>query len=110
MPMTYLLLKAERYELDTIRRPAEKENLRRSHVPFTGSPRKHPLDEGRILLFLDPFSTHTPYYEFLVEDIVFAEEVGSLVDLEGEAVTMVRVWVRKGRTALHCTPFLVDSL
>jgi inorganic pyrophosphatase len=83
---------------------------RKKHLPFSGSPRKHPQDPGRIILVADPFTPGTFYYEFRVEDIGFAEELPSISNLEGESVPMARIWVRKKSVGIRSIPFLVEDL
>ena len=78
-------------------------------VPFSGSPKKHPYDQDKIVLVTDPFSTHTSYYEFNIADIEGIEELPSLVTIEGKSVTMVRVWLRKGSIAVKAFPFVVED-
>jgi len=109
MPITHLLAHIETYALEKYQHPVDVEDLKNDCVAFSGSPQKHPHDEKKILLIVDPFSTHTSYYEFRGEDITFAEEIGNLVTLEGETVTIVRVWVRKRAVGIHCIPFMVES-
>ncbi len=90
--------------------PYEKrKRLRASHVPFSGSPRAHAMDPNRLLLVADPFSTGSHYLEFSLSDVDFVERLPSLVTLEGESVTMVRVWVRKGSLGLRLSPFVVED-
>jgi inorganic pyrophosphatase len=80
------------------------------HVPFTGSPQKHPYDKAKIILITDPFSTHTSYYEFNIEDIGGAEELPSMATLEGETVSIFRLWVRKGRIGVRVIPFVIEGI
>lgn len=80
-----------------------------THVPFTGTPRKHDHDPGKILLIPDPFSTGTFYYEFFLSDVEYIEKLSSMVNLSGDTLPMVRVWVRKGSLALRSTPFVVED-
>ncbi|MCF6248355.1 MAG: hypothetical protein L3J69_13500 [Desulfobacula sp.] len=37
---------------------------KKNHVPFSGSPRKHPYEQTRVILIADPFSENTFFYEF----------------------------------------------
>ncbi len=83
---------------------------KKNYIPFSGSPRKHPYEQTRVILIADPFSEHTFFYEFNIEDIVFTEELSSISNLKGESVSMVRIWVKKKSIALQCAPFIVDSL
>jgi hypothetical protein len=81
-----------------------------THIPFSGSPRKHPWDETRVILVADPFTDNTFYYEFKVEDVVCAEELSSIANLKGNSVPMVRIWVKQNSVAIHSTPFIVDRI
>jgi len=83
---------------------------KKESISFFGSPRKHPHDQTRAILIADPFSENTFFYEFNIDDIVFAEELPKISNLSGESVSMVRVWVRKKSIALRCTPFIVDTI
>ncbi len=83
---------------------------RNAHLPFSGSPRKHPHDPDRIILVADPFTPSTFYYEFKVKDIGFAEELASITNMEGESVPMARIWVRKKSVGIRSTPFMVEDL
>jgi hypothetical protein len=38
------------------------------------------------------------------------EERPSIVNLDGETVNMVRIWVKKMSIGLHCSPFRVEDL
>ena len=80
------------------------------HIPFSGSPRKHPYDKARVILIADPFTDDTFYYEFRVEDIACAEELSNITNLKGESIPMVRIWVKKQSVAIQCTPFIVDTI
>lgn len=94
-----------------IQKYVNTENLDKSNcISFSGSPRKHPYEQTRVILISDPFSEHTFFYEFNIKDIVFTEELSSISNLKGDSVTMVRIWVKKNSIALQCTPFVVDTL
>lgn len=97
----------QRFEIEAYKKPKHFRDLTTTHVPFTGSPQRHPFDSSKVILFVDPYSTHTAYYEFSAADISYLEELPSIVSPEGEAILMVRVWVKKLSLALRCTPFLV---
>ena len=78
-------------------------------VSFSGAPRKHPHDPEKIILILDPFSSNTVFFEFRLEDIAFAEDLGRLATESGESLIMARVWVKKGSLGLKIQPFEVDE-
>ena len=63
----------QKFELQVYKKPKSIKNLRESHVPFSGSPRKHPYDPDRVILITDPYSTITSYYEFKTEDISYVQ-------------------------------------
>ena len=94
-------------EIQTHKRPKDIRMLRETHVSFTGSPQRHPYDANKAILIADPHSTNTYYYEFNKDDISFLEELPSIVNIEGETVTIVRIWVNKMSVAVRCTPFVV---
>ena len=81
-----------------------------AHIPFTGSPRKHPFDSLKVILVADPFTDNTFYYEFKAKDIAGAEELSSITNLKGESIPMARIWVKKQSVAIQCTPFIVDTI
>ncbi|OGQ85721.1 MAG: inorganic pyrophosphatase Ppa [Deltaproteobacteria bacterium RIFOXYC2_FULL_48_10] len=105
--VNFLELK-DKFEIQTF---GKSQNLDKTkHIPFSGSPRKHPHDPARVILIADPFSDNTFYYEFKAKDIVFAEDLPNITTLAGESVSMVRIWVKKQSIAVRCTPFIVDSI
>jgi len=84
------------------------DKLRMVAVAFTGSPRAN-TEPGKVLLISDPFSQQAFVYEFRALDIVYVEEAPALVMEDGTSVSMVRLWVRKGATALRLMPFHVQD-
>ena len=111
MTLTNVLQKAGKFELQAYRRTADRRRIAETHIAYSGSPFKHPHTPDKVILVADPFSRNTFYYEFSREDIELAEDLPSIVNLENESVTMVRLWVKKGALALRCTPFRVaDTL
>jgi hypothetical protein len=104
MTIEKFLERAKRFELEAYKRFPD---LTLDHVAFSGSPQKHPYDEKKIILIVDPFSTHTFYYQFNMADIEGVEMLPSLVTADGESVTMARVWVKKGSIGLKSFPFVV---
>ncbi len=103
------LQKAEKFQIQAYKRPKNFKSLKKSHVAFTGSPQKHPYDSEKVILVSDPFSTSTFYLEFNKDDITYVEEMPNLVNLEGEAITMARVWVKRASIGVRCTPFFVED-
>ena len=110
MTITRLLQEAQKLEVQAYKKPPNIKTLKEGNIPFSGSPFKHPYDDNKIILVADPYSTNTFYYEFKTEDISFVEELPNIVNIEGENVNMARVWVKKKRIGLRCTPFVVEDL
>lgn len=108
MTLTHLLEVKEKFKIQTYSKPKHLDRL--NHIPFSGSPRKHPTEKGRIILIADPFTANTFYYEFRIEDIAFAEELPSITNIDGDSITMARIWVKKQSVAIRCTPFIVDTI
>lgn len=109
MPITKFLQEAKKFEILTFTQSQHFNDLRETHVPFSGSPHHHPYFEDKFILMVDPYCS-SDYYEFDSNDVDFVEELPSIVNLNGETVTMVLVWVKKQSLALRCSPFVVESL
>lgn len=108
MPIINFLKLKERFEIQRYTRPKAVD---REHcIPFSGSPRKHPDAANKLILIVDPFSANTSYYVFRIESIGFAEELPSITNIEGESVTMVRLWIKRQSKAVQCTPFVVEKI
>ncbi|ACN15393.1 hypothetical protein HRM2_22980 [Desulforapulum autotrophicum HRM2] len=109
MPINTLLDVKGKFEIQTYySRP--KEIDRHNHIPFSGSPRKHPFEKDKIILVADPFTANTFYYEFKIKDIGFAEELANITNIDGDSVAMTRIWVKKKSVSIRCTPFIVDTI
>jgi hypothetical protein len=109
MPITTHLKASEKFEIQTYKQPKDIATLLRTHVAFSGSPRKKANNSGKIILVADPFSTNTFYYEFSTEDISYAEELPSLTSPTGETITMARIWVKKMSIGIRSFPFRVED-
>jgi len=104
------LQKAVAFEIEKYKAPKDARSLSKTHLPYTGAPRKHPLNPDQILLVPDPYNPQSAYLEFRKNDITHVEKLANLTNLEGETVPMARIWVKMGSLAVQCTPFLVSSL
>ena len=60
--MSTFIQKAEKFELEKYKKPRDVKSLLKAHVPFSGSPQKHPHDAEKLILVADPYSTYTYYY------------------------------------------------
>ena len=100
---------APKFQIQAYKKPKDIRDMRKTHVSFCGSPKKHPYDPGKVILVADPFSTDNLYYEFNKNDIAYVEELPNLVNQEGETITMVRVWIKKMSIGIRCSPFIVED-
>jgi len=110
MTTSLLIKETQTLEITKYKRPKDVKNFKKTHVAFTGSPRKHPYDEYKIILVSDPFSRNNHYYEFKADDISFVEELPNIVNMDDEVIPVVRIWVRKRSIGIRCTPFWVEDL
>jgi len=92
------------YEIQTYRSDPPQDAL-----AFTGSPRKHPYDDGKIILIVEPQGGESAIYEFKVSDIVGAQDLPSPVTEAGESYRIVRLWIRRGAVGIRYEPFEVES-
>ena len=108
MPITHFLQEHSKHEIEAVKPQKSKKDLRETHVPFSGTAQKHPYDKNSFILIPDPFNPSF-YYEFANKDVEFAEELTSIVNLDGEAVKMILIWVKKQSIGIRCSPFVVDG-
>lgn len=84
-------------------------NQPKGGVPFTGYPKVHHSEKNKIILVYDPLGAEPTIMEFMLEDILFVEEVPSVVTETGEGVPMIKLWVRRGAVGMIIEPFEVDE-
>ena len=78
-------------------------------LAFTGSPRMHPYDDGKIILLVEPNAGESAIYEFKAADIVGAQDLPSPVTEAGESYRIVRLWIRRGAVGIRYEPFEVEA-
>jgi hypothetical protein len=104
------LEQVKKFELETYKKQKNLKELRKTHVAFSGSPLKHPYDPKKVILVPDPYGGNPFYYEFNNNDINYVDKLPSIVNVDGETVNMVRLWVKKMSTGVVCTPFFVGEI
>ena len=109
MPTESYPQEAPKFQIQAYKKPKDIRLMQKTHVAFSGSPKKHPYDPERVVLVADPFSANNLFYEFTKEDISYVEELPNLVNQGGETITMVRVWVKKRSIGIRCSPFIVED-
>ncbi len=110
MPISHFLKQAKKFDIQLYAKPEKDADLTETHIPFSGSPLRHPYDKEKVILVADPFSTNTFYYEFWQEDITYAEELPSLVNMDGVSIVISRLWIKKKSVGMRCTPFIVEDI
>ncbi|HIJ78475.1 MAG: inorganic pyrophosphatase Ppa [Desulfobulbaceae bacterium] len=108
MPLRNFPKEEKKFEIQTYERPEDEQQLRNTHVAFSGSPQKHPFNPDKVILVSDPYSTNTFYYEFNTSDITYVEELANIVNIEGVVIPMARIWVKRKSIAVRSTPFIVE--
>jgi inorganic pyrophosphatase len=78
-------------------------------VPFSGHPRKHPVEKQKLLLISDPMGENPSMVEFNLNDIVHIEDLHALITENGESLRLVKLWIRKGARGVILEPFEVDE-
>ncbi|MHA1939679.1 MAG: inorganic pyrophosphatase Ppa [Candidatus Thorarchaeota archaeon] len=109
MPDSNLPSETAKFEVQAYEEPSDLSHFRKTHVPYTGSPHKHPYDSRKVILVPDPYGNKRTYFEFKIDDISYVEELPNLVDLAGKVISMARIWVEKGSVALLCSVFVVEE-
>ena len=110
MAVPHFPQKAEKFAIQAYEKPCSIKALKKSHVAFCGLLFKHPHDPEILILSAEPYGSQTFYYEFRIADVSYMEEVSNVISLEGEVVTISRIWVKKGVVGIRCLPFLVDAI
>lgn len=100
----------KKFEIRKYRKEYRLEELVQTHVCFSGSPIKHPIDSSKVVLVSDPYSSSPFYYEFSIDDIGHVEELPHIVRPDGENIAMARMWIKRGSLALRCLPFVVEEI
>ncbi len=78
-------------------------------VPFSGTPRRHPYDAEKLVLVPYPFERERILYEFQLKDILYVEQLSSIVTERGENLPVMKLWVRLGSRAVQLTPIVIKS-
>jgi hypothetical protein len=109
MKTTLFLAQTESLELVRYQKPTDRNELKKTHIAFSGSLRQHPYDPDKVILLSKPYSDNTTFFEFKHDDIDCAEQLPNIVNSSGEDVTMMMLWVKKGCVAIRSTVFIVDD-
>lgn len=86
------------------------DQLRKTHMSFSGSLRQHPYDVNKVILLSESHQESITYYEFDKDDIGFSEKLANIVNSKEEDLTMVTLWIKNGSVAIKSSPFFVKSV
>ncbi|HCX96299.1 MAG: hypothetical protein RDU47_10075 [Spirochaetia bacterium] len=84
-------------------------------VPFLGSIKKHPYDQEKCLVLLLQPQKRMPWFkggeiiELKTRDVQALDELPSAIDLTGTAISVFRIWVKRGAIAVRFEPFEVTD-
>jgi hypothetical protein len=78
-------------------------------ISFMGSPLQHPYENDKFILILDPLSEHTQFIEFAKIDIIYVEELPSIISKTDENIMYAKIWIKTGALALRVEPFIVGK-
>ena len=67
--------KAQRLDVAQFKKPRDLMAISRTHVSFSGSLQKHPVDPNKVVLIPDPHSADQTYVEFNRGDIRYLEKL-----------------------------------
>ncbi|WP_019614683.1 hypothetical protein [Psychromonas ossibalaenae] len=88
---------------------SDRNRLLGEAVPYIGEARQSASDPGKVFLRLSPLSSNGELLEFKTEDVLFAENVETVADKEGETFQIVKIWVRIGSIGIRLEPFSVQD-
>ena len=83
------------------------ENFHLNYTSFEGSPKKHPTDENILILLNSNLSVEKTFFEFSLNTIGNIEDLGTVTDSNGKSNYVVKIWVKKGTTAIKAQPFII---
>lgn len=84
-------------------------------VPFIGSIKKHPYDQEKCLVLLLQTQKRMPWFnggeiiELKMRDVQALDELPSEIDPTGTAISVFRIWVKRGAIAVRFEPFEVTD-
>jgi hypothetical protein len=88
---------------------SDRNRLLREAVPYVGEPKQSASEPGKVFLRLNRLSSNGALLEFKTEDVLFAENVETVVDIEGGTFQIVKIWVRIGSIGIKLEPFSVQD-
>ena len=86
---------------------SSRNRLLNEAVPYVGHPKQSASEPDKIFLRLDPLSSNGTLLEFKTEDVVFAENVETVANKDGEIFQIFKIWIRIGSVGIKLEQFSV---
>jgi hypothetical protein len=86
---------------------SNKNRLLKEAVPYVGHPKQSASEPDKIFLRMDPLLNSGALLEFKTEDIVFAENLETVANENGESFQIFKIWVRIGSVGIKLEQFFV---
>ena len=78
-------------------------------IAFTGYPQQHPTEKNKLILVYEPLGENPAVLEFIIDDILFVEDLPQAVTEKGEGIPLVKLWIRRGAHGMLLEPFEVGE-
>ncbi len=92
MAISAYLSAAPLFEISTY-----SDSIPQDSVAFVGTPKKHPFENDKMILISEQKGIiRANIFEFRLSDVLFVEDMPSIVTEEKENIYLIKIWVRKG--------------
>ncbi|HPC38994.1 MAG TPA: hypothetical protein PLF21_06750 [Exilispira sp.] len=75
-------------------------------VVIVGTPFISPTKKDKIVISPTLFSDNKIFYEFDIKDVITWEELDKIVNSNGTAITLIKLYIKKGTVGLKYEPIL----
>jgi len=86
---------------------SNKNRLLSEAVPYLGHPKQSVSEPDKIFLRQNPLSSDGALLEFKIDDVVFAENVETVANKDGETFQIFKIWIRIGSVGVKLEQFYV---
>ncbi len=83
--------------------------LSKEAIPFIGQPKQSKTDPDKVYVRLNPLTSNGALLEFKTKDVVYAENVKTVSQKNGDVFQIVKIWIRKGSIGIKLEPFSVHD-
>ncbi len=86
---------------------SNRNRLLKEAVSYVGHPKQSTSEPDKIFLRLNPLSSNGALLEFKTEDVVFAENIETVANKDGETFQIFKIWIRIGSVGIKLEQFSV---